>query len=352
MTMQPLVDSTDLLDKPDALRVNAARDGYLLIRGLLPEEDVAEAGIHMAGVMAEAGWIAPGEPLETAVANLDKFCVEPQTRFMQVFYRQLGLRSMHALRLHPNLVGFFDMLFDEECLPVPHFVTRLAFPEHADYATPAHQDYVHFEGSLNNWAAWVPFTTVDEARGGIAIASGSHKDGPYEMRPALGAGQMVIDTNLDQLDWRWSEMAPGDVLIHNCLTVHKGLPNSTNAMRVSVDYRYQPLADPISEKHIGVSHQMRTWEELYAGWDDRNDPLKFYWEQFDLKVEPFTYTWYDRRDELAIEMGEKGDPEALVALENITLKHRDESMRERAQVALDKLNRARANTWEEVMSDV
>ena len=130
-------------------------------------------------------------------------------------------------------------------------------------------------------------------------------------------------------------MKPGDVLIHNCLTVHRGLANEANAMRVSMDARYQPLSAPIGEKYLGVSHQMRSWDALYAGWE--GDDYKYYWEDLDLDIVPFTYEWYDRRDRAAIAMGKAGDAEAAVALENIILKHRDPSMRAQAKQALASL---------------
>ena len=334
--MEALIDSTDIQHDGARLRARAARDGYLLIRGLLPRSALERIARELAHPMADAGWIPAGAPLATAAADTSRFCVEPQPAFMEVFYAQLALRALHALKHHEALLSVFHRLFDEPVFSPPHFVMRLAFPGRADYATPAHQDYSHFEGSFRNWAAWIPFTDVDAARGGLAVAAGSHEDGVRDMRPALGAGQMVIDMDLDTLDWRWSPMRLGDVLIHNCQTIHKGLPNRSGAMRVSMDCRYQPLADPIGEKYLGVSHQMRNWDDLYAGWAD-DDPLKYYWRDLDLDVRPFTFHWYDRRDTRAIEMGEAGDPEALVALENISLKHRDPGMRSKAEAALTRL---------------
>lgn len=337
--MRALTDSTKFLGNSDQLHASADADGYILIRNLLPRSLVEKVAAEMAVPMAEAGWIPRGEPLETARADLSKFCVEPQPPFMKVFYKQLSLRSLHALKHHENLIAVFQDMFGEEVFSPPHFVTRLAFPYRDAFATPAHQDYTHFEGSRRNWAAWIPFTDVDHERGGLAVAAGTHKGGVLDMRPALGAGQMVIDSDLDQLDWRWSPMQTGDVLIHNCQTIHKGLPNNSGAMRVSMDCRYQPLSDPIGEKYLGVSHQMRTWDQLYGDWE-ADDPLKYYWRDHDLTVEPFSYQWYDRRDERAIQMGEAGDIEALVALENISLKHRDPNVRSRAEVALGKLRSA------------
>ena len=337
--MRPLTDSTGIQDDGARLRERAEADGYLLVRGLLPRSLLEEVAAEIADPMVEAGWIRPGEPLQSAKADLSRFCVEPQPPFMEVFYRQLSLRSLHALKLHGNLMGFFGRLLGEEAFCPPHFVMRLAFPGKDEYATPAHQDYTHFEGSRRNWAAWIPFTNIDAERGGLAVAAGSHKGGVLDMRPALGAGQMVIDADLDAYDWRWSPMQVGDVLIHNCQTIHKGLPNASGAMRVSMDCRYQPLSEPVGEKYLGVSHQMRSWEDLYAGWEE-DDPLKYYWRDLPLTVQPFDYRWYDRRDERAIEMGEAGDPEALLALENISLKHRSAAVRQRAEAALSRLRAA------------
>ena len=79
------------------------------------------------------------------------------------------------------------------------------------------------------------------------MAAGTHNGPIYDMRPTLGAGQMIIDADIEGLDWRWSPMMPGDVLIHNCVTVHRGLPNRSRIMRVSVDARYQPLSAPGAE---------------------------------------------------------------------------------------------------------
>ena len=331
-TMHELSDSTDLMADDEALSERAHADGYLWLRNVLPQADVHITAADLAKVMARAGWIERDKPLAIAAANLGKRCVEPQPDFMDVFYAQLALKSVHALKAHPVLQEVFDQLFSEPALCVPQSVMRLAFPAMQAYATPAHQDYVHFEGSTKNWAVWIPFTPIKPQTGGLAIAAGSHLHGPYDICPSLGAGQMTIDTDLTRLDWRWSPMQPGDVLIHNCLTVHRGLANEANSMRVSMDARYQPVSAPIGEKYLGMSHQMRDWDDLYAGWT--GDELKYYWRHLDLDIVPFTYKWYDRRNEAAIKMGEAGDAEATVALENIVLKHRSMQMRARAEHAL------------------
>ena len=336
--MRPLTDSTDIQNDVAKLRGRAATDGYLLIRGLLPRQLLEDAGTEVAQTMTDAGWVPPSEPLATAKADLSKFCVEPQPPFMDVFYKQLSLRSLHALKQHEKLTGFFRTLFGEEVFCPPHFVMRLVFPYKDAYATPAHQDYTHFEGSRRNWAAWIPFTDIDEARAawqsprahtGVRArhASCSRRGADGHRR---GSRFVRLAVESDAHGRRSHPQLPDDP---------QGLPNTSGAMRVSMDSRYQPLSEPVGEKYLGVSHQMRTWEDLYADWED-DDPLKFYWHGLDLTVEPFTFHWYDRRDERAIEMGEAGDSEALVALENITLKHRSATVRGRAEAALSRLRAA------------
>jgi hypothetical protein len=49
--------------------------------------------------------------------------------------------------------------------------------------------------------------------------------------------------------------------------VHRALPNrSPDRMRLSVDYRYQSRAEPISEKNLHPHPGAITWEEVYRGW--------------------------------------------------------------------------------------
>ena len=67
--MKPLVDSTDLLTDGPALRERAARDGYVLVRGLLPAQEVEAAGAEMARTMADAGWIPADMPLANPVRS-------------------------------------------------------------------------------------------------------------------------------------------------------------------------------------------------------------------------------------------------------------------------------------------
>ena len=94
--MQAMTEASGHIGGDAALRTLAARDGYLLVRNLLPRDTVLAVAEQLGATMAAAGWIESDVPLAPAHANLVKRCVEPQPAFTDVFYRQLSLRALHA----------------------------------------------------------------------------------------------------------------------------------------------------------------------------------------------------------------------------------------------------------------
>jgi ectoine hydroxylase-related dioxygenase (phytanoyl-CoA dioxygenase family) len=60
------------------------------------------------------------------------------------------------------------------------------------------------------------------------------------------------------------------VLLFHSLTVHGALPNLTDRLRLSVDYRFQAAAEPIAgpslTPHYSFMAMMPAWDELAAGW--------------------------------------------------------------------------------------
>lgn len=333
--MRPFRESQDALRDAEALRARMAEDGYLFLRGLLPREAVLTARRRMLEILAEAGMVRRDRPLEDGIADMANFAVEPEPAFMKVLYAQYACYELNALQHRPELIGLFERLFGEPALPLPLFICRNIFPQAEAYTTPAHQDYVHIQGTFRNYACWVPMGDCDGELGGLAIAEGTHKLGLLDLRPALGAGALETVGDFEGL-WRWSPFRAGDVLIHNCLTVHRGVPNrSKDRMRLSIDYRFQPVSEPMCEQNLKPHRAMATWEELYRGWPD--DGLKYYWRKYDLKLTPFDWSYYEKRDRLAFEMAEAGDVRARSALQRIVSNDPSPEKRERARAALARL---------------
>ena len=328
--MEPLMDSTDLLGDGPALRARAAAEGYLFLPGLLPRDLIAGIRGDVLEILADAGWIRGDAPRDAAIADLANFHAEPEPEFLDVFYRQLSLRSINALAHHPALVGLFETLFDAEVFVHPRHIMRNMFPARPEFTTPAHQDHPLVQGPRDHYAAWIPLGDCPAEMGGYSLAPASHTGGWYDFEPALGIGQMeIVD-----LPARWvhGPTRMGDVLLHHAMLVHRGVANRSRAIRLSVDYRYQRLTDPVVDRALMPSLQRCDWETLYRGWDDA--AYKYYWRDLDLEVVPFDLIPFDRRDTRAIELGFAGDLKARSALIGVVDRHRDPALRARAAEAL------------------
>ena len=333
--MRPLRDSTDLFDNGPALRQRVAEDGYLFFRGVLPREPVMAVREQLLEILAEAGWLDEHAPRSQATAHPTRFAAEPDPEFLDVFYRQLSLKSINALPHHPVLVGLLERILGDEVFVQPRIITRNMFPRKEAYTTPAHQDHPLVQGPTEHYAAWIPLGSCPAEMGGYCLAPGTHRNGYYEFEPALGIGQMEI-TDLPDT-WVHGATEPGDVIVHHAMLVHRGVPNRSDSIRLSVDCRYQRLREPVVDRALIPSLQQASWEQLYRGWDD--DEYKYYWKDLGLEVVPFDLTPFDKRDEMAIAMGFKGDARARSALVGVIHRHRDPAMRSRATEALAELDR-------------
>ena len=262
--MRPLRDSSALVDDGPALAERIAADGYLFIAGLLPAADILALRRRMLDVVDRAGWIRRAGPDDdAAIAEPTAFHLDTDPETTAVVIAQAALPEVQALLHHRALVGLFERLFGEPVLALPRIIVRDLFPQQDDHTTPAHQDYPHVQGSRRTCAAWIPVGDCDASMGGVQMAEGSHRDGVLPIEPALGAGGLgVADVYTGR--WRYSPFAAGDVVIFNCLTVHKGFGYGAAAMGglgagqstalawPSADFNAIPLDSGIQAAYRGV----------------------------------------------------------------------------------------------------
>jgi ectoine hydroxylase-related dioxygenase (phytanoyl-CoA dioxygenase family) len=79
---------------------------------------------------------------------------------------------------------------------------------------------------------WMPLTDIPIALGGLAVRPGGHRHGPQRPRPLAGT----------ERGWATTDYRAGDVIIFHCLTPHAALPNLTDRLRLSADFRWQQPA--------------------------------------------------------------------------------------------------------------
>jgi hypothetical protein len=315
-----------------------AEDGYLHLPGLLPRDAVANVQIKIAAIAQQAGWLRSGRPLEDAVADPTGFCVDPDSPFLVVLEQINGLYDFHALGHHPALIGLFEGLCEDDVLVHPKGLPRLIFPGRVQYTTPTHQDFPNIQGSEAVYTAWIPLIDCDADTGGLQIAVGSHTRGVLDFGLANGVGGIEIKDRLEG-QWVGGPMRAGDVLVFHSMVAHKGIPNTGEKLRMSVDIRYQGIGEPFCDRNADKPYgRPETWDAMYAGWsDEQRQRLARYWERQNPIYAPFDSQWFDKRDALGFAYGERGDPRAKSVLLRIAARDDDPGKRAQAEILLKRL---------------
>ena len=330
--MQTLTDASGLA--PAELAARMDRDGAVLMRGLLPSDEVASVQRQVGAIVQDAGWLLRDCPVEDAVADLAGFCVDPEPAYLDTLRRINRLESYHALKHHEALTRFFERLLGGSIFPHPRVLMRNIFPAHEEYTTKAHQDFPNVQGTEAVYTAWIPLTPCPLEAGPLQVAVGSHRAGVYEFDIGAGAGGIEITDPLDGT-WAGASMDPGDVLVFHSLTVHKGLPNRGRRLRMSMDVRFQRVDAPFNPDNANPDGQPLSWAEIYAGWE--SDSLQYFWRRLPLTLSPFDPQWFEKRDARAFALAAAGDARARSVLLRIVARDADPAKRQRASALLDSL---------------
>ncbi|MCH9674286.1 MAG: phytanoyl-CoA dioxygenase family protein, partial [Gammaproteobacteria bacterium] len=192
------------------------------------------------------------------------------------------------------------------------------------------------QGTPEVYTAWMPLMDCPSEVGGLQLAAGSHRSGVYDFHIGNGVGGIEIT---DPLEGRWvgGPTQAGDVIVFHSMLVHKGIPNRSERVRLSIDARFQPVSQPFNALNAESPYGTPSaWETLYDGWakTTASEHLQRYWERYDLTFEDFDTQWFDKRDELGFALGEQGDARARSVLLRVVARDKDPAKRERAQKLL------------------
>jgi ectoine hydroxylase-related dioxygenase (phytanoyl-CoA dioxygenase family) len=322
--MNELVVSNEILTDAAKLQSRLAEDGYLFFRGLLNAERLMELRREMLTLMQAGGWLVAGTDPVDGIANVDARSTEGDPGYTDVYHQVYRLQSFHEMAHSEEVLSVLKRLMDCPIMPLPQKVARLWFPKYTEHTTPTHQDFVHFQGTLENLTCWSPVGDCPRELGGLAVQRGSHKVGRVlDHQFSLGAGSLNLDADqfeeLADCEWLTTDYQAGDTLVFPALTIHKALPNVTeDRLRVSLDNRYQRIGDPTAEHmlepHLRSSSPL-SWDEVYADWT--NEELKYYWKQYDNPVHPQITTYMNAAFDEAVELANSGDDRAVLHRQRI-----------------------------------
>ncbi|MCF7818835.1 MAG: phytanoyl-CoA dioxygenase family protein [Kiritimatiellales bacterium] len=281
-------NAMDLLSDPAQLKIKADADGYLFFKGLLPPASLLEVRRQILEILDRHGLLEKQAEILDGRMDLSKIaqCVPFEGCTLDVYKAVQRLESFQRLSHHPDLIRVYQALFGTEVLPHPRNIARVLFPGPQGRATPPHQDYIHIQGTQQTWTAWFPLGNCPVELGGLSVLKESHREGIFAVRGAEGAGGLETILCDKGNHWLKADFEVGDVLTFTSTTVHRGLPNQMgNLVRISCDFRYQPLQEPIEKQSLLPHGQVLTWEEIYKDW--KRADLQYYWENKPLEISPW-----------------------------------------------------------------
>lgn len=280
--LTPFLISNPVTETAQTLQARMQGEGYLFFRGLISVPQIRQTRAEILAACAAEGWLESGSDPKDGIAASGVAHTEPEPAYMQVYDRVLHGEAFNTLAHDPGLLSVLQGLFDEEPLPHARNIARIIFPQNTLYTTPAHQDYLHIQGTEETYTAWIPLGDCPRELGSLIVMPGSHRAGVYPVHRAYGAGGAGIDTEALPCPWAGGDFQEGDVVLFHSLTVHKALPNlSPDHLRLSVDFRYQPVSHPVAASSLQPHYGRQTWEEIYRDWQSTRD--QFYWQNLPIR---------------------------------------------------------------------
>ncbi len=247
-------------------------DGFLLIRNVLPNEalqplideltQMVEDGVQAA---VEQGVLDPSktyddEPFDTRLGEVSHASTDLNWIWRRSFSNQkIRTKGMFILRTAPELLDVVGSLIGQEIFAHPQFNFRAKLPKQAITVIPWHQDLAYLNpeeaGDTLVVNVWLPLARAYEENGCMQVIRGSHKfdliaHNFHEQTPGHTGGKGISEQELPPGDVVTTELDVGDILLTSERVVHRGLPNTSETVRWSVDTRYSQIGLPTGRESV------------------------------------------------------------------------------------------------------
>ena len=105
----PFTVSDDLVERPSELRARAREDGYVFIRGLVPEDAIGRLRSDITAILDEVGWLDAGtDPLDAVSTQQARIIGTPE--FNPIYDTIQKLESFHTMAHDPALLRVAEAL--------------------------------------------------------------------------------------------------------------------------------------------------------------------------------------------------------------------------------------------------
>lgn len=283
--MKPFRESKANEVTPRSMCSAIEKDGYMLIRGVLPRQDLDQLLDEVTQVIAAAGWLLPGHDPMERVADIGAACGDPDPGFKRTYQEVFNLAEFHALPHHPELKRVMKMLVGDRVLVHPKPIGRLIFPQCDKLTVHAHQDYRFMGGDPECFTVWIPLHDCPVNVGPLRILENSHRFGIIKHEDENLHVPEIREAEAMGSEWTGGQINAGDVLIFHSLTVHAAAPNLSRQMRISLDCRFQDYRRVLNPANLAFAGDSgKSWEKIYSGWPSQS--LKYYWKGLPLNLKP------------------------------------------------------------------
>lgn len=257
------------VNKMKSFRRHFDEHGYAILRGLLDEPDlaaflaeyeqlldrVARAWLAEGSVADDLGGLAFGERFTRLTHEYGR----PSYPFFDICLPStisvdspihLG-DATFGLLVHPRLLDAVEALIGPEIYVNPMHHVRIKPPEAKVHghlrngitaASVWHQDQAAALPEADETdiiTVWCPVTDALEAHGCMRVVPGAHHAPMLDHRPGMWVPESDLPGEPVTLPMR-----RGDVLFLHRRALHASLPNVSDQVRMSFDFRYQPIGQP------------------------------------------------------------------------------------------------------------
>lgn len=236
------------------------KDGFLVLENVLNDDDLAPvieeytlyidrrsrelfAGGKLSQLYAE-------QPFDRRLASI---CRENSEIYPELDIMFLRGQASFAFLRNDKLLDVVEYLVGPEitCSPIQHVRPKLPAgltPRGSDpHVVHWHQDAGVTWKEADPYfilTVWLPLTTATPENGCLRIMPGVHKQGLLRHRTKSGLGTAIAPEVLPHTKIVTLPMQKGSLLLMDKHTPHCSTRNNTDAVRWSMDIRYQPTGTP------------------------------------------------------------------------------------------------------------
>ncbi len=242
-------------------------DGYAIVRGLI-EPSVRDAVVKESSALVDiladrlvsqgkVGSTFADEPFDKRMMRLYEGRADETPT---IFRPELHRRGFFRLFGHSGLLDLAQEALGPEVRLYPNYSLRPKLPENERTLVLWHQDagYTADDADvLRMLNVWTPLVPATRENGCMEIVPGSHKRGVVRHEKDTHYLRIADDVILPLEDRAVAiECDPGDVVLFSNLVFHRGLPNVSDHIRWSLDFRYQDATQSTMRAQSG--HVLRS----------------------------------------------------------------------------------------------